>query len=88
MTTAQVTVRVQPRSRHAGIDAMRHGVLVVRVNEPAIDGRANRAACRLIAKRLGVPASKVTILRGQTQRDKLIAVEGIDQAKLDAEIRR
>jgi uncharacterized protein YggU (UPF0235/DUF167 family) len=84
MTTARVTVRVHPRSRRQELGVLRHGVLAVRVKEPAIDGRANRAVCRLLAKRLGVAPSRVTIAHGQARREKLIVVAGIDQAQLDA----
>ena len=59
----------------------------MRVAAPAFDGRANRALCRLLAKRLGVGPSSVTIVRGQRSRDKLVQVEGVDQAALDAALR-
>jgi hypothetical protein len=59
-------------------------VLVVRVAAPALDGRANRALCRSLAKRLGIPPASVMIVRGQRSRDKLVQVEDIDQATLDA----
>jgi hypothetical protein len=58
------------------------------VAAPALEGRANRAVCRLLAKRLGVARSKVTIVQGERSRDKLIQVEGIDQAALDAALGR
>lgn len=59
------------------------GVLVVRVAAPAHEGRANRALCRLLAKRLAVAPSRVVILRGRGSRDKLVEVDGIDQATVD-----
>ncbi|MCW2971679.1 MAG: hypothetical protein JWO23_2806, partial [Solirubrobacterales bacterium] len=49
---------------------------VVRVAAPALDGRANRALCRLFADRLGVAHSRVVIVRGHRSREKLIQVEG------------
>ncbi len=62
---------------------MRDGVLVVRVNAPALEGRANRAVCRLVAERLGVAPTQVTIARGERSRDKVIEVRGIDQDVAD-----
>ena len=50
---------------------------MVRVTAPPVDGKANDALCRLIARRAGVPPSKVTIVRGHTSRDKMLEVEGI-----------
>jgi uncharacterized protein (TIGR00251 family) len=84
---AQITVRVQARARRDEIVGEREGVLVVRISAPPVDGRANRALCKLIARRAGVPPSKVTIARGEGSRDKLIRVDGIDAAALRSALR-
>jgi uncharacterized protein YggU (UPF0235/DUF167 family) len=54
----------------------------VRVTEPPVDGRANEALVRLIAKRARVAKSRVTIVRGARSRDKLVRVDGVDEAEL------
>jgi uncharacterized protein YggU (UPF0235/DUF167 family) len=61
---------------------IREGVLVIRVTAPAVDGRANESMRRLVAKRLGVPKSAITIIRGQRSRDKVIAIDGVDEPTL------
>ena len=65
---------------------VRDGVLVVRVAAPPLDGRANEALCQLLAKQLGVRASRVTVLRGHRSRDKLVQVAGVDQAAVHASL--
>ena len=82
--SANISVRVQARARRDELVAVREGVLLVHVAAPALDGRANRSLCRLLAKQLGVAPSSVLIIRGQHSRDKLVQVQGIDQATLDA----
>lgn len=84
VSTAKVSVRVQASARRDEFVGTREGVLLVRVSAPALESRANRAVCRLLAKRLGVAPSSVRIVRGQRGRDKLIQVDGVDQATLDA----
>jgi uncharacterized protein (TIGR00251 family) len=84
VSRAKVLVRVQANARRDEFVGIREGVLVVRVTAPALDGRANQGLCRLLAKRLGVGASSVTIVRCQRLPDKVVEVEGVDQATLDA----
>jgi uncharacterized protein (TIGR00251 family) len=84
VSSAKVSVRLQARARRDELVAIRDGVLLARVSAPALEGRANRALCRLLAKRLGIAPSKVTIARGERSRDKLVRVQGVDQQTLDA----
>lgn len=79
---AELEVRVVPRARRTEIAGEREGALVVRVREPPLDDRANKAVCKLIAKELGVPTGRVSIVRGHRARQKMLRVEGIDQAAL------
>jgi uncharacterized protein len=54
----------------------------VRVTAPPVDGRANDALRRLIARRAGVAPSRVTLVRGEKSRDKTLSVEGVDATTL------
>jgi uncharacterized protein (TIGR00251 family) len=87
MPAAKIAVRTQPNARRDELLGLREGVLLVRVSAPPLDGRANRALCRVLAKHVGVAPSKVTILRGERSRDKLVQIEGLDQATADAALR-
>jgi uncharacterized protein len=85
MASARIPLRVQASARQNELVGIRDGVLIVRVTAPAIEGRANEAVRRLVAKHLRVPKSAVTIVRGDRSRDKVIQVEGLDNwAVLDA----
>ena len=74
----RIAVRVQPRASRDEIAGERNGAFLVRVKAPPVDGRANAAVCRLVAKRLGVPQSRVRVVRGESARDKLLEIEGRD----------
>jgi uncharacterized protein (TIGR00251 family) len=75
-----VAVKVQPKSRRPGLQGRAPAVegerLRIGVSEAAEDGRANRAACATLARALGVPASAVAVVAGQTSRDKTLRIEG------------
>lgn len=74
----ELRVRLQPRARREEIVGPRDGQLVVRVSEPPVDGRANAALCRLLARELGVPPSTVSVRRGRSGRDKTVHVDGVE----------
>ena len=86
MSEARISVRVQPRARTDALVELRSGVLIVRVTAPPLDGRANSALCRLLAHTLDVRPSCVRVIRGEHNRDKVIAVEGVAQPAADAAI--
>jgi uncharacterized protein (TIGR00251 family) len=79
-----VTIRLQPRAKRDEVVGERDGVVVIRVMAPPVDGKANAALCRLIAKRVGVAPSRVEIVRGHTARDKVIRVAGVADDALRA----
>ena len=82
MAAATVRVRVQPRAARDEIVGVRDGTLVVRLTAPPVEGRANQALCRLLARRLGVAPSRVAVVRGAKGRDKMVAVEGMTGAEV------
>ena len=81
-----VRVRLQPRAARDAIAGERVGALVVRVTAPPVEGRANDALRRLLAKSAGVAPSRVTIVRGASARDKVVRVEGVSAAQLAARL--
>ena len=69
-----------PRTQFAGRlgDAWK-----LRVAAPPVDGKANAAIVKFLAKLSGVRASQVTILTGLTATTKLVEIEGIDAPALE-----
>jgi uncharacterized protein YggU (UPF0235/DUF167 family) len=64
----------------------RQGALLVRLNATPVEGQANRALLRLLARVLGVPASAVRLVRGAKARDKLIEISGLGRADVLARL--
>jgi uncharacterized protein YggU (UPF0235/DUF167 family) len=77
-----IAVRLRPRGGADELLGFRNGVLGARVSAAPVEGKANRALCRLIAKRVGVPPSRVSVIRGEKSRDKVVRVEGLGGAAL------
>jgi len=73
---------LRPRGHADELLGLQDGVLQARVSAPPVDGKANKALCRLVAKRVGVAPSRVAVARGAKSREKLIEVEGMGEAEL------
>ena len=82
METTRLAVRLVPRASRDEIVGFEGATLRVRVTAPPVEGRANRALVRLLAKRLGVPRGDVRVVAGQASRQKVVAVDGLDEAEL------
>jgi len=71
------TVHVQPRASRAEICGIHNGELKVRLTAPPVDDAANTQCVELLAKRLGIAKSTVTIIHGSKSRHKTIRIAGI-----------
>ncbi len=61
---------------------MQEGHLRVRLTAPPVEGQANAALVDLLARRLGVRRSAVSIVSGETGRLKWVEVEGLTPEEL------
>lgn len=82
MAVARVAVKLQPRGGRDELLGFAADVLRARVSVPPVDGKANKALCKLIAERVGVAPSRVSVVRGSKSREKLVEVQGVEPAKL------
>ncbi|MFW6202199.1 MAG: DUF167 domain-containing protein [Gemmatimonadota bacterium] len=77
---ARLRVRAQPRASRTEIAGEYDGALKVRLAAPPVEGEANAELVRFLARRFGVPKSSVRIVAGETGRDKVVEVDGVDAA--------
>lgn len=86
MSHADIRVRLTPRAAREQIAPGPDGGYLARVTAPPVDGRANAALCRLIAKRAGIAPSRVSVVTGAKTREKLVRVDGVEPAALRARL--
>lgn len=79
-------VRVIPRAKTTVIAGVRQGRLLLRLQAPPVDGKANAAIERWFAGLFGVGRGAVTIEAGARSRDKRLRIERPE--KLPAELIR
>ncbi len=67
-------IYVQPGARHNEIVGLYNDSLKIKITTPAIDGRANEALLKYIAKLFDVASRNIILKRGDTSRYKTIEV--------------
>ena len=67
-------VRVQPRASRTEVAGEQAGAIKLRIAAPPVDGKANQECRRFLARLVGVSASSVEIISGESAREKVIRI--------------
>jgi len=73
----RLAAKVTPNAGRNEITGFKEGVLQVRIAAPPDKGKANKELANFLSERLGIKKSSITIIKGQTSRNKVIFIEGI-----------
>lgn len=81
-----VAVKAIPNAPRTEIVGWLGDALKIKVHAPPLEGRANAALCDFLAETLDLPRRAVSVLRGDTSRQKLIRLEGLTLADLKSRL--
>lgn len=62
--------------------------LKIKIHAPPVEGKANNALCEFLADTLGLPRRAVTVVRGDTSRQKIVRIDGLSLSSLQARFPR
>ncbi len=68
---------VQPRASRTAVTGIYGSSVKIALNAPPVDGKANAALCEFLAKKCGLSKSMVSVVSGETGRDKTLLLRGI-----------
>jgi len=71
-----LNLRVIPRASKTEFAGTLDDALKIRLQAPPVDGKANKALIKFLAKQLAIPARDIEILSGQTGRTKRVLLRG------------
>jgi hypothetical protein len=86
--TVIFAVRVQPRAHRDEVAGEMAGAIKVRLQAPAVEGRANEALIAFLAQLLKTPQGAVRILSGDRSRIKRIEIRGVTRLQIEELIQR
>lgn len=81
--TVIFAVRVQPRARKDEIAGEIAGAVKIRLQAPALEGRANDALIEFLAQLLKTPKGAVRILTGERSRVKRLEIRGVTKQQIE-----
>ena len=74
-----IPIRVQPNAARNEIVGFADGILRVKIASPPVKGRANKELLDFLCQRLALSKDRVSIIKGHTARNKLVAIDGLSQ---------
>ena len=80
-TGVRFRVKVTPRAARKEFSGGRGGIAKIKLNEPPLEGKANKGMIKFLSSSFRVPKSAVDILSGERGRNKLIRLEGITASR-------
>lgn len=82
MNSCTLAIKAIPNAPRNALVGWLGDALKVKVHAPPVDGRANEELRDFLADTLGIPRRAVTILRGDTSRQKLVRIDGLTPAEV------
>lgn len=73
-----INLQVQPGARTTEVAGEHGGRLKLKISAPPVDNKANAYLLAWLASRLNLPKAAVRLVRGQTSRQKTVAIMGLD----------
>lgn len=86
MPACTLAIKAIPNAPRSEVIGWLGDALKVKVHAPPVEGKANEALCAFLADTLELPRRAVTVARGDTSRQKLVRIEGLDLAAVTAKL--
>jgi hypothetical protein len=79
-------IQVIPHASRVELAGVQEGAFRVKVTAPPVEGAANEACIKLLAKELGLKKSQMEITSGAKSRKKTVLIKDINKAELETKI--
>jgi len=83
---ALLRLRIVPNARRSEVVGEYGEAIKVKVQAPAVEGKANEALRSFLAEALQIPARDIELISGGKSRDKMVAIMGLELATVRARL--
>jgi uncharacterized protein (TIGR00251 family) len=82
MPACILAIKAIPNAPRSEVVGWLGEALKVKVHAPPVEGKANEELCNFLAGKLGLPKRAVSVLRGDTSRQKSVRIDGLELAEV------
>ena len=83
----KLKIRVTPRAKRDEVYCiLEDGTVKVRLTAPPVEGKANKALIKYFSGIFEIPRSRIEILSGFKDRNKLVNIQGIDSVEINIKL--
>jgi uncharacterized protein (TIGR00251 family) len=79
----RISLRIQPGASRNEVAGFNKGVWKFKIAAPPVEGKANKALLEFLSEVLNIARSRIAIVRGETGRDKVVAVSGLTPEEVE-----
>lgn len=83
---AILAISVQPRASTNTVVGWTGETLKIKLTAPPVEGAANAACLAFLADLLDLPPSRLTLIRGERSRHKLVRITGLSRDEVHARL--
>ena len=84
--SCRLEVKVIPGASRDEVAGTMGNAVKIKLRAPPVEGRANEALVEFLSEQLDLPRRAISLERGETSRQKLLRIEGLDLAAVRARL--
>jgi uncharacterized protein (TIGR00251 family) len=82
----KLSIKVQPNAGKNQIVGLTNEVWRIKIAAPPDKGKANKELIEFLSSVLGLEKNRLDIIKGHTSHNKIVAVDGLTRAEINARL--
>jgi uncharacterized protein (TIGR00251 family) len=80
-------VHIIPNAKIDKVSGEYNSAIKIKLRAPAVEGKANAALRKFLAKKLSIPQRAIVLDRGERSRDKVLRIDGLSEEEVRSRLR-
>jgi uncharacterized protein (TIGR00251 family) len=85
-TATRLSIKVLPNAGKNAVVGVTGGVWRIKIAAPPEKGKANKELVEFLSDLLGLRKDSITVIKGQTSHNKVIAIEGMNAEEVEGRL--